>query len=317
MLDGKPIVLLYASAFAAKWDKTLIDYTKAQFARDFGQRVPWIAPQDSWAVKADGICAWGGALAFRNPGIGELGPGYDHSAVKGRAPLVRDREGGKFYEASWQKFLGRPSNFVMVETWDEFHEGTDIADSKEYGRQYIELTRKYSDRLKSGWKPPRPTGKFSSANTVSVQLAATNTEGGLRQVDCEDGQTTVVTEANRAALRVKPFQQSARYLYFIVDDSFKWADSMDLVLEVNYFDAAIGTLRVDFDGSDPAAPFSGAYSRSPTSVVLTGDKSWKTARFDLPGARFLNSENGGADFRLVGETTELNVGAVTLSRRLR
>ena len=44
----------------------------------------------------------------------------------------------------------------MIETWDEFHEGTDIAESKEYGRQYIELTRKYSDLFKSGRKPSWP-----------------------------------------------------------------------------------------------------------------------------------------------------------------
>jgi hypothetical protein len=37
---------------------------------------------------------------------------------------------------------------VVIETWNEFHEGTDIADSREYGRQYLELTRKYVDQFK-------------------------------------------------------------------------------------------------------------------------------------------------------------------------
>jgi len=120
MIEGKPIVLLYASAFAKKWDQGFIDYTKAEFPKQFGGRVPWIAPQDSWGVKGDNTCAWGGALAFRNPGIGEIGPGYDHSAVPGREPLVREREGGKFYEESWLKFLRRPSNFVMIETGMNF-----------------------------------------------------------------------------------------------------------------------------------------------------------------------------------------------------
>jgi hypothetical protein len=149
MIDDKPIILLYASAFAKNYDQTFIDYTKAQFAKDFG-RAPYIAPQDSWGVKGDNTCAWGGALGFKNPGIGELGPGYDHSAVPGRAPLVKLREDGKFYERSWEAFLKHPSNFVMIETWDEFHEGTEICGSKEYGRQYIDLTRKYSDRFKHG-----------------------------------------------------------------------------------------------------------------------------------------------------------------------
>lgn len=74
MIDGRPIVLFYAAAFAKKWDQGFVDYTRREFAKEFGGRTPWIAPQDSWHVKGDGVCAWGGALGYRNPGIGEIGP---------------------------------------------------------------------------------------------------------------------------------------------------------------------------------------------------------------------------------------------------
>jgi len=110
-------------------------------------------------LKGDSTCAWGGALEFQRAGICELGPGYDHSAVFGRTPLVRERQNGKFYEESWRKFLREPSNFVMIETWNEFHEGTDIAESKEYGRQYIQLTRKYSDLFKNQARRENTNGK--------------------------------------------------------------------------------------------------------------------------------------------------------------
>ncbi len=315
MMDGKPIVLLYSPAFAKKWDQSVLDFTKTEFPKEFAGRVPWIAPQDAWQLKGDGTCAWGGALAFRNPGIGELGPGYDHSAVPGRKPLVRDREGGKFYEESWRKFLRRPTNFVMIETWNEFHEGTDIAESREYGRQYIELTRKYADRFKAGWKPPRPTGPYQAAHSVTADFGAKNGQSGLRQIECEDGATTAVTVAGRAARQVKPFRNSSRYLYFLADDSFKWADLMNLTLSVEYFDGQRGRLSVEFDGSDTNAPMAGAYSRSKNSIALVGDNRWHVAQFELPAARLLNSQNGGADFRLVAEGAELVVNRVTLSRR--
>ncbi len=314
MMDGRPIVLLYSPAFAVKWDQSFLDYTKAEFPKEFGGRVPWIAPQDAWNVKGDNTCAWGGALAFRNPGIGEIGPGYDHSAVPGRAPLVRDREGGKFYEQSWRKFLRRPSNFVMIETWNEFHEGTDIAESKESGRKYIELTRKYSDMFRRGEKPAPPAGKFTNAKSVSLQLGMTNLDSGLRQIECEDGTTAFVRVAGRDARRVKPFQNSSRYLYFVVDDSFQPAGIVNARLSVDYFDERAGSLLVEFDGSDPDAPFQGAYSRSDTVVKLVGDRRWKTASFNLPAARWLNSQNGGADFRLVGEGTELVISHLELQR---
>jgi hypothetical protein len=155
MLDDKPIVLMYAAAFAKKYDQSFIEFTKAKFPQEFGGREPYLVPQDSWHVKGDNVCAWGGAFETKNPGIGELGPGYDDTAVYGRKPLIAKRRDGKLYEENWLKFLRQPSNFVMIETWSEFHEGTEICETKECGRQYIELTRKYSDLFRQGWKPPR------------------------------------------------------------------------------------------------------------------------------------------------------------------
>jgi hypothetical protein len=148
MIDGKPIVLMYAAAFAKKHDQGFIEFMRGEFKKEFAGREPYIAPQDSWRVRGDNVCTWGGALGFKNPGIAELGPGYNDTAVYGRKPLIANRRSGKFYEENWQKFLEKPSNFVMIETWSEFHEGTEICETREYGRQYIELTRKYSDLFK-------------------------------------------------------------------------------------------------------------------------------------------------------------------------
>jgi hypothetical protein len=148
MIDGRPIVLLYSAAFAKKHDQSVIDFTREQFQKEFAGRVPYLAPEVSWKVKADNAVAWGGAFGLKRAGIASLGPGYDHSAVPGLPRLVVDRRGGKFYEEQWREFLKRPSTFVMIETWNEFHEGTDIAASREYGRQYIELTWTYVQRYK-------------------------------------------------------------------------------------------------------------------------------------------------------------------------
>jgi len=317
MIDGRAIVLLYSASFAKKHDQSVVDHTRAQFAKEFGGRGLYFVAQDSWRVKADDVCAWGGALGLKNPGVAALGPGYDHSAVPGRTPLIVNRAGGKFYEDQWLKFLRRRTNFVMVETWNEFHEGTDIAESKEYGRQYIELTRKYSDLFKQGWRPPRPTGKFSGAKSVSIVLGARNLENGLRQIENEDGQTAAKTLGGRDARAIQRSPSRGAYIYFTVDESFKFADAMELELEVEFFDGAPGTLSAEFDGSDPRAPFNGAYTRSADSVKLTGSQAWKTARVRLPQARLLNSQNRGADLRLVCEAPQLAVRGVTLHRASR
>lgn len=321
MIDGKPIILLYGAGFAKNHDQTFLDHTRAAFARDFAGRVPWIAAEVSWRVKADSKVAWGGALGLRNPGVAALGPGYDHSAVPGRAPLIVKRDGGRFYEENWLKFLRRPSNFVMVETWNEYHEGTDVAESKEYGRQYIELTRKYADLFKQGWKPVWPKGTYSDAKSVSIVLGTQNQERGLRWIDNEDGHTAPATMAGSEGRAIQPGSSPGRFVYFAVDDSFKSVEPLALTLDVEYFDAAPGTLAVEFDGSDPKAPFSGAYSRSLETTTLTGSKTWKNARFTLPGAQLLNSQNRGADLRLALTAPEFLARKLTLrpvdaSRRL-
>jgi hypothetical protein len=225
-----------------------------------------------------------------------------------------DRRGGAFYEEQWLKFLRRPSNFVMVETWNEWHEGTDVAESKEYGRQYIDVTRKYSDRFKQGWRPPLPKSQYNNAKSVSITLGATNQDRGLKQIDNDDGLTTPVTLGGRPARAVTPAAGKSRYVYFAVDDLFKAGDATAFRLEVDYFDAATGRLSIEFDGSDQNAPFSGAYTRASETVKLDGSKTWRTGRFALQGARFNNGQNRGADFRLVVEAPEFAVGNVSLLR---
>ncbi|HRT08497.1 MAG TPA: DUF5010 domain-containing protein [Candidatus Paceibacterota bacterium] len=313
LMDGKAVVLLYSAAFAKDHDQGFVEFTRNQFRQEFGGHELYFVPQDSWRVKGDNVCAWGGALGLKNPGVGALGPGYDDTAVYGRKPLVRKREGGKFYEDNWTRFLRRPSNFVMVETWNEFHEGTTVCESREYGRQYIELTRKYSDLFKQGWVPAWPKGRFSDARRVTATPLGDATTGGLTLVPHEDGQVRQAEAGGSVCWQIQPSPGHGTYVYFRVDDSFKNAAGMDLDLVVEYFDAAAGRLNVEYDGPDKSAPFNGAYSRS-QAVPLSGDKQWKTATFKLAGARLMNGQNSGADLRLVVEAGDLGVRKVTLCR---
>ncbi|MGB9601616.1 MAG: hypothetical protein ACPMAG_02365, partial [Limisphaerales bacterium] len=91
-------------------------------------------------------------------------------------------------------------------------------------------------------------------------------------------------------------------------------DSMDLTVEVDYLDDSAGTLAVEYDGSDPSAPFGGAYTRSPQTVKLIGDKMRKKASFPLPAAKLLNGQNGGADLRLVVNAPSFIIYELVLKR---
>ncbi len=314
MIDGRPIILLYSAGFAAAHDQTCIDYVYQEFARDFSGRQPYIVREVSWKVRAENTYAWGGALSLKNPGVAALGPGYDHSAVPGRDPLIVSREDGAFFERNWIRFLRGPSKMVHVETWNEYHEGTDIAASKEYGRKYIELNRKYADMFKAGIKPPRMRGPFSDFKSVSAVLQATNESHGLVLLELADGATSPTEAGGRPCRAVRSTQHAGRYLYFQIDDSFKWADTMEVDVEVEYFDQGSGVFQIEYDGPDLNAPFNGAYTASKTSATLTNSGQWKTAKFRLFKAHFLNSQNGGADLRITIQADALKVRKVVVFR---
>jgi hypothetical protein len=313
-IEGRPILFLYSAAFAAAHDQSCIDYVRQEFARDFSGVDPYIVKEISWNVRADNTYAWGGALGLKNPGVAALGPGYDHSAVPGREPLIVPREDGAFFERQWTRLLRAPSRLVHIETWNEYHEGTDIAASLEYGRRYIELNRKFVDLFKAGVKPPRPHGPYSDFKAVHVVLGPTNDAHGLVQFDFADGATAPAEVGGRACRVVAPTVHAGRYIYFRLDDSFKWADAMLVDVEVEYFDQGQGNFRIEYDGPDPNAPFNGAYTASRTVVTLAGTGQWKSAAFRLTGARFLNSQNGGADFRLATQGDPLHVRRVSVRR---
>ncbi|MBL9126163.1 MAG: DUF5010 domain-containing protein [Verrucomicrobiales bacterium] len=313
MIDGKPIVFLYSASFATRHDNGCLEYLRSAFARDFGGREPFVVREISWNVAADDVYAWGGALGLKNPGLASLGPGYDHSAVPGRDPLVVPRADGAFYRDNWLRFLRRPSRRVFVETWNEFHEGTDIAHSREYGRAYIAATRRFVDLFKAGYRPTEPTGPYDGARSVEVRLGPTNAPKGLIAIESGDGLTVPSIRDNRECRELAPNPYGPRYAYFRIDDGFKWAERMEVLVVVDFYDAARGVLRVEFDGSDPAAPFQGAYTAG-DPIALDGSGRWRVATFRLRGARFLNGQNGGADFRLAADQVPLGIARVQVLR---
>ena len=96
MIDQKPIVMTYASSFARDYDQTHVTVAKERFAQDFGGMPFYLIKEVSWALEAEDTYAWGGATGLRSLSVASLGPGYDHSSVPDRDPLVIDREGAIF-----------------------------------------------------------------------------------------------------------------------------------------------------------------------------------------------------------------------------
>jgi len=151
LYGGKPIIWLYSAVFAKEFDATLFPALKSLFSNEYGVE-PYIVADKSWegAGEADAWYSWGAAIDGVSVGknvIG-VGAGYDDSPVPGRERIVVDRLDGLFYERNWLKALEMNPPIVALETWNELHEGTEICETRELGRKYIDLTREYINILK-------------------------------------------------------------------------------------------------------------------------------------------------------------------------
>jgi len=75
-------------------------------------------------------------------------PGNDLTAIGGDPDLFRDRGGGEFYARHWDVALELDVHSVLITSWNEWHEGTEIEPSREYGFDYIGLTRQFVEKYK-------------------------------------------------------------------------------------------------------------------------------------------------------------------------
>ena len=319
-VDGRPIVFMYASAFAKAQDPEQFNYVKRRFESQFGV-APFIVKSADWKGPADATYSWGGAvsgpLIYRQ--VAALGPGYDHTAVPGRKPLIVDRRDGQTYVDRWRKVLAlnpknRPS-IVHVETWNEWHEGTDVAHSREYGRSYIVLTRLFADMWRAGTVLRAPS-LYPDANSVAwslgkaqgLDIRASGGDGVWRASKLADTEA-VVTDVN-------PFSSDSRDLYFNIDDAFAF-DLLDktVVVSMRYRDAGCASFHIEYDNVDPAEGAVDGAFRPSGNVTINSTGTWKTAEFTLEDCRFMNRCNG-TDLRVavLGGQKALAISKVKVTR---
>jgi uncharacterized protein YcfL len=245
-IDGKPIVWLYNTAWVDDYDASTFGYVSKRFAEDFGI-APYIVREKSWEpdkVKylgqymTDNAYVWGTSLYGYNrlASIAAIGPGYDESAIKERfclkddgtpipdctpcagenttevgCPRIRERDGGAWYESQWQQVLAERDqiNIVAIETWNEYHEGNDIAETRELGRQYIDLTAEWVARFKGETKEAVAAPSIPEANPaptrpkgdILYKKIESSLEDSLWLLDSESGQAERITSPHTQVSR--------------------------------------------------------------------------------------------------------------------
>ena len=75
-------------------------------------------------------------------------PGYDDTRTGRPDGFARDRQGTGFYDEMWQAALGSSPDWIIITSWNEWVEGSQIEPSRNYGSAYLDLTRSYVSQWK-------------------------------------------------------------------------------------------------------------------------------------------------------------------------
>ena len=72
-------------------------------------------------------------------------PGYDDRNLWRLPPRpVTDRWGGETYRALWQEAITAAPDYILITSWNEWHEGSELEASVEYGSRILDSTAAFS-----------------------------------------------------------------------------------------------------------------------------------------------------------------------------
>jgi len=89
---------------------------------------------------------------YEKPFFVTVNPGF-WFYTKGPGDLLAERNDGKKYADNWNTVLELDAHTVLITSWNEWHEGTEIEPSREHGFEYLGYTRDYIEQYKETETP--------------------------------------------------------------------------------------------------------------------------------------------------------------------
>jgi hypothetical protein len=151
--DDSNVIWLYGTEWFDDVGSGVLDYCKARFVERYGRTCMFVGSKGWVKAGVDAVNPWGaccpGPMLPSEQGIpvGEVSPGFYGLGATTMGSTTYFPRTDEKYRQHWKSVIDAGSVWVHVETWNELHEGTDIAWSQEYGFHWIDLTREIADEF--------------------------------------------------------------------------------------------------------------------------------------------------------------------------
>lgn len=101
-------------------------------------------------------------------------PGYDDTKIR-KPGLMADRRDGRTYETLWRAAIAASPDWILITSFNEWHEGSEIEPSAEDGDVYLDLTRRMTAAFKASARPAvggdAAAGGLSPAQKAALKAA--------------------------------------------------------------------------------------------------------------------------------------------------
>jgi len=115
-----------------------------------------------------------------------VGPGYDARKAY-KIDYQTDRLDGRTYRAMWEEAIKANPDWVLITSWNEWPEGTEIEPSLELGDKYLQITAEYSkrflDRAPVDVPPAAPLPRFVPGTTRELDQVLSGRKIGVLMQD--------------------------------------------------------------------------------------------------------------------------------------
>ncbi len=122
----------------------------------------WNPPADLNAVNAkysqlvrDGSSSYGSPKLW----VATVMPGYNDTRIRGGG-FAQDRGGGAYFDQSWQAAINSQPQWILINSFNEWPEGSYIEPSAAYGDLYIRKSAEWSAAFKGGATPAVSAASF-------------------------------------------------------------------------------------------------------------------------------------------------------------